>query len=93
MVGGYLGKYVVDFQPSTLLTAEARVQFQTSQCGICGVQSGTGLSFSPGCFGFPCHYHSTNVLYSFVCHHSCVVSAPDSVVQQQVSECPNIIPI
>jgi len=94
MVGGCLGKYVVDFQPSTFLTAEARVQFQTSPCGICGLQSGTGPSFSPSAsvspvsiispmfHTLPCQYHSTNVPHTplSVSFHQCSTLSPVSII-------------
>jgi hypothetical protein len=42
------------------LTAEARVQFRVSPCGICA-QSGTGTDFSPSTSVFPSQFHSTGV--------------------------------
>jgi hypothetical protein len=41
------------------LTAEARVRYRVSQCGICGGQSGTGTAFSPSTSGFPCQFQCT----------------------------------
>jgi hypothetical protein len=41
------------------LTAEARVRSQVSPCWICGVQSGTGIGFSPTYSLFPYQYHSS----------------------------------
>ena len=43
------------------LTAEARVLYRVSPCGICGGQSGTGTGFSRVTSGFPCQFHSTGV--------------------------------
>jgi hypothetical protein len=39
-------------------TAETRVLARVSPCGICGIQSGTGIEFSPSSSYFPCQYHS-----------------------------------
>jgi hypothetical protein len=40
------------------ITAETRVKYWVSPCGICGGQSGTGNSFLQY-LSFPCHFHST----------------------------------
>jgi hypothetical protein len=44
------------------LTADAGF----NSCGICGGQGGTEAGFPPSASVFPCQYHSTNVLYSFI---------------------------
>jgi hypothetical protein len=49
-----------------LLTAEARVQSQASQCGICGGQGGSGTGFSPSTSELPCQHRSTNAPYLFI---------------------------
>ena len=41
------------------LTAEARVRFRVSPCGICGGQRGTVTGFSPSTSVFPCQFDST----------------------------------
>jgi hypothetical protein len=41
------------------LTAEARVQFRVSPCGICGGPNGTGAGFSPSTSTFLCQFYST----------------------------------
>lgn len=46
------------------LTKEAQVLSQASLYGICGEQSGTGISFSLSISVFPCQHRSTNVPYS-----------------------------
>ena len=46
------------------LTAKVRLRTQASPYEICGGQSGTGTSFPPSTFGFPCQYHSSNSRYS-----------------------------
>jgi hypothetical protein len=42
------------------LTAQARLRFRVSLCGICGGQSGTGTGFSPSTSVFPCKFNSTS---------------------------------
>jgi hypothetical protein len=46
------------------LTAEGWVRTQVSPCGICG-QSGTRAGFSEF-FGFPCRYHSTAAVHTYI---------------------------
>jgi hypothetical protein len=41
------------------LTAEARVRFRVSSCGICGGQSGTETGFSPSTSVFLRQFYST----------------------------------
>ena len=48
-----------------LLTTEMRLQFQASQCGICGGQSGSGNGFSSSTSDFSFQCYSTNALYLF----------------------------
>jgi hypothetical protein len=45
-------------------TAEAWVQLQAS--GICGGHISIGTVFPPGTSVFPCQYHSTNILHTFI---------------------------
>ena len=44
------------------LPAEDAVLSWTSQCGICGGQSGTGTDFCPSTSVFPCQNHCTNAV-------------------------------
>jgi hypothetical protein len=39
-------------------TAEARVRFRVSPCGICGGEINTGTGFSSSTLVFACHFHS-----------------------------------
>jgi hypothetical protein len=54
-----LGRAMAQAVSRRHLTAEARVRFRVSLCGICGGQSGTETGFSPGTSVFPCQFHST----------------------------------
>lgn len=56
------------------LTTETWVQSLASPWGICGVQCGTGTSFSLSASVFPCQHHFTNVSYSFIYHqlYTCI---------------------
>jgi hypothetical protein len=47
------------------LTAEAHIYAWVSPCGICGGQNSTGIGFSLEFF-FPCQYHSTMALHSYI---------------------------
>ena len=40
-------------------TAETRVRYPKSICGICSGQTGTGIDFSPTTLVAPINYHST----------------------------------
>lgn len=48
----------------------------------CAGQSVPGKGLSPNTYVFPSHYHSTSVLYSFMCDDSYVILAADSVVKR-----------
>jgi hypothetical protein len=52
------------------VSAEARVQSQTSPRAICGGQSGTGPGFSTSTSALLCQYHSTNASHSLIHHVS-----------------------
>jgi hypothetical protein len=52
---------VISFWP---LTAEAGVRARVSPCGICGVQSRTGTSFSASFSVFTCQYQSIVALHT-----------------------------
>jgi len=43
---------------SCYLSADTRVEFQASPCGICCEQSGTGRDFLPSIAFVPSQYHS-----------------------------------
>jgi hypothetical protein len=40
-------------------TAEARVRYRISPCGICGGQNGTGTGLSPSTSASPCQFYPT----------------------------------
>jgi hypothetical protein len=48
------------------LTAEARLRSRVNPCEIYGGQSGTVTGFSPGYYVFPCQYHSTVALQTYI---------------------------
>jgi hypothetical protein len=48
------------------LTAEARIRTRVNPCGICGGHSGTGTGFSPSSSVFPCQYHSTVAVQTYI---------------------------
>jgi hypothetical protein len=67
-------KQIVQCQPRAVsravshrpLTAEARVRTHVNPCGNCGGQSGTETGFSPSSSVFPCQYHSTVALQTYI---------------------------
>jgi hypothetical protein len=63
------------------LTAETRVWSQTSSCGVCNGQSGTGTGFSPSTSVFPCQCPTTNAPNSFIYHRWCIILATEGVVK------------
>jgi hypothetical protein len=52
------------YKKSWPVTADARVQSQTSPCGLCRWQGGTGTGFSASTSVLPCQYQSTNATYA-----------------------------
>jgi len=48
-----------------VLSAEIKVRSQASLFGVCGWQSGTGISFSLSTLVFSCCYYIINTLYLF----------------------------
>jgi hypothetical protein len=49
-----------------LLNAETWVRARVSPCGIFGGLSATKTDFSPSSLVFPCRYHFTGSLYSYI---------------------------
>lgn len=47
-------------------TAEAQFRVRVIPCGICGRRNGSGTSFSPRFSVFPCEYHYTTALHTYV---------------------------
>lgn len=78
----YYNNFCSEFRKMQLLIAEARIQSQTSLCGIYGVQSGSWAGISPSNQVCPCQYHSP-VLHVrlFIYCGRCITSAVDSVVK------------
>jgi len=42
------------------VTLQARAQSQSTQCGICGGECGTGMGFTANALVFPYHCHLIN---------------------------------
>jgi hypothetical protein len=63
-----------------LLIAEACIQYQGSQCGICGGNTDNETGFSASTSVFPRQYNSTEAAYSFIHYHRrCVLLAINSL--------------
>jgi hypothetical protein len=63
MKRGFAMAQVVTRRP---LTVEAWVRALVNPYGIYGGQSGTGTGFSPSSSVFPCQYHSTVALQTYI---------------------------
>jgi hypothetical protein len=72
---------MVQVVTSRLFTAEAWVQSYASPRGICGEQSATGTSFSPGPSTNDPHVFIHSFIHSFMKHRYYRLIATDSVVK------------
>jgi hypothetical protein len=70
----FFGRAMAQAVSHQLTNMEVWVQYQSSPCGICGEQSGTGTGFSNSTLVFVTHGPSTNGPSSFI-HHHCYVKA------------------
>jgi len=66
------------------VTAEARVQSQTSLFGAFNENTSTETDFSPSISVYPCQYHSTNDSYLFLYKLGHLISGTDRIVTEHI---------